>query len=198
MTGTRYAVVSGNTAMAMGGAAFTGMRLAEIKGLQWPDYDGRQLHVRRNVWRRNVELTKTPESKSSVPVIAPLRRLLVDYKKTSNGSLWIFQGECGFALNMDNLTSREIRPVLGDHWHGWHAFRRGIATVLFGLGVDAEVAAMILRHSDSAVTRRHYIKLQSKKEGAAAMQRLEKSLTTKGQVRGKQKRPKSRGAVKHA
>ena len=190
--------LSGVPLVAVGVAAFTGMRLAEIKGLQWPDYDCKHLHVRRNVWRRNVELTKTPESKSSVPVIAPLRRLLDDHKKTANGALWIFQGERGFALNMDNLTSREIRPVLGDRWMGWHSFRRGLATVLFELGVDPEVAATILRHSDSAVTRRHYIKLQSLKHGAAAMQRLEKSLAGKGQTRGKQKRPKSRGAVKCA
>jgi len=143
------------------------------------------------VWRRDVGQAKTRESKGSVPVIAPLKKVLDAHRGSSNGAVWIFQGtKNGFALNLDNLTGREIRPVLGDRWHGWHAFRRGIATVLFGLGVDAEVASMILRHSDSAVTRRHYIKLQSHKEGAAAMRRLEKSLVGKGQLRGKQKRPK--------
>jgi integrase len=191
--------LTGLPRVVVGVAAFTGLRLAELRGLQWADYDGHTLYVRRSVWRKNVGQTKTPESKASVPVIAPLRKLLDAHKEGSNGAVWMFQGTKNkFSLNLDNLTGREIRPVLGDRWHGWHAFRRGIATVLFGLGVDAEVAAMILRHSDSAVTRRHYIKLQSQKEGAAAMQRLEKSLAGKGQVRGKEKRPKSRGAVKHA
>jgi integrase len=172
-------------------AAFTGLRLAELRGLQWSDYDGRNLNVRRSVWRGDVGQTKTRESKGSVPVIAPLKKVLDAHRHSSNGAVWIFQGsKNGFALNLDNLTGREIRPVLGDRWHGWHAFRRGIATVLFGLGVDAEVASMILRHSDSAVTRRHYIKLQSHKEGAAAMRRLEKSLAGKGQIRGEAKRPK--------
>ena len=59
-----------------------------------------------------------------------------------------------------------------------------------GLGVDPEVASMILRHSDSAVTRRHYIKLQSHKEGAADMSRLEKSLAGRGKLSGKKKGPK--------
>ncbi|MGD1082741.1 MAG: tyrosine-type recombinase/integrase [Candidatus Sulfotelmatobacter sp.] len=171
--------LTGLSRVVVGVAAFTGLRLAELKGLQWADYDGHMLHVRRNVWRRN-----------SVPVIAPLRKLLDAHKASSNGAVWMFQGTRGFAYNLDNLTGREIRPVLGDRWHGWHAFRRGIATVLFDLGVDPEVAATILGHSDSAVTRRHYIKLQSQKHGAAAMQRLEKSLAGKGQLRGKQKRPR--------
>jgi integrase len=184
--------LSGVPRVAVGVAAFTGLWLAELKGLQWADYDGAYLHVRRSVWRRNVGQTKTPESKASVPVIAPLRLLLDEHKARCSGGTWMFQGaKNGFALNIDNLTGREIRPVLGDRWCGWHAFRRGIATVLFGLGVDAEVAATILRHSDSAVTRRHYIKLQSQKEGAAAMQRLENALAGKGQLRGKQRRPKS-------
>ena len=187
--------LSGLPRVVVGVAAFTGLRLAELRGLQWADYDGRNLYVRRSVWRKNVGQTKTPESKASVPVIKPLRLLLDAHKESSNGHVWIFQGTKNkFSLNLDNLTGREIRPVLGDRWRGWHGFRRGIATVLFGLGVDAEVAAMILRHSDSAVTRRHYIKLQSQKEGAAAMQRLEKSLAGKGRLRGKQKRPRQTGA----
>ena len=186
--------LTGLPRVVVGVAAFTGLRLAELRGLQWADYDGRNLYVRRSVWRKNVGQTKTPESKASVPVIAPLRKLLDAHKETVNGAVWIFQGSKNkFSLNLDNLTGREIRPALGDRWKGWHGFRRGIATVLFGLGVDAEVAAMILRHSDSAVTRRHYIKLQSQKEGAAAMQRLEKSLAGKGQIRGNKNAPNQEG-----
>ena len=191
--------LTGLPRVAVGVAAFTGLRLAELRGLQWSDYDGQNLYVRRSVWRKNVGQTKTPESKASVPVIAPLRKLLDAHKATCNGAVWIFQGSKNkFSLNLDNLTGREIRPALGDRWLGWHAFRRGLATVLFGLGVDPEVAATILRHSDSAVTRRHYIKLKSQREGAAAMQRLETALTNgkqrpttgrnKGHLRGKKKR----------
>ena len=98
-----------------------------------------------------------------MPVIAPLRKLLDAHNATYNGAVWMFQGEKNkFSLNLDNLTGREIRPLPGDRWQGWHAFRRRIATVLFGLGVDADAEA-------------------------AATQRLEKSLSGKGQLRGKQK-----------
>jgi len=79
---------------------------------------------------------------------------------------------------------------------GWHSFRRGLATVLFDLGVDPEVAATILRHSDSRTTRRHYIKLQSQKKGAAAMQRLENALAKKARTRPRTNAPSSRARWK--
>jgi integrase len=188
--------LTGTPQVAVAAAAFSGLRLAELRGLQWADYDGQSLHVQRSVWRKDVGQTKTEDSKSSVPVITPLRKLLDEHKKAHPLDKWIFQGtRDGFTLNLDNLTKREIVPAVGERWHGWHAFRRGLATVLFDLGVDPEVAALILRHSDSRTTRRFYIKLKSAKQGAAAMQQLEASLqgTNKGQ---KKRAPKPRGASK--
>lgn len=79
-------------------------------------------------------------------------------------------------MNLDNLTKREIRPTLDERWHGWHAFRRRLVGILFDAGVDVEVAKTILRHSDSSVTRRHYLVLNSQQEGKAAMKKLEKIL----------------------
>ncbi len=160
-----------------GVAAFAGLRESEIRGLQRSDYDGNYLNVRRSVWRVHVGATKTPESKSSVPVIAPLRKLLDAHVRRNGTGEWLFTGERkGFALNLDNLAGRVIRPTLGDRWKGWHAFRRGLATNLFTLGVAPEVVQTILRHSDAATTRKHYILLKSQDEGRAAMTRLEKAV----------------------
>lgn len=186
--------LSGPAHIAVAIAAFTGMRESEIRGLQWPDYTGDFLHVRRRVWRTHVGNTKTPESKNSVPVIAPLKKILDRYRKaTANGSEgWILEGaKKHFALNLDNLCARDIRPVLKERWHGWHAFRRGLGTNLFDLGVPAETARIILRHARVETTRKSYILLESKKAGAAAMKKLELAIrrAANGQQR---KRPKSR------
>jgi integrase len=122
-------------------------------------------------------LRHTPESKNAVPVIAPLRKLLDQHKRTSErNSLVIRPAEERVRLHLDNLCRREIRPVLGDRWHGWHAFRRGLATNPFGLGVPAEVAQTILRHANVSTTREHYIVLKSRSAGAAAMRQLEKAV----------------------
>ena len=172
-------------------AAFAGLRESEIRGLKWDDYTGVLLHVRRAIWRTHVDQTKTPESENSVPVIAPLRKLLDLHKKRNGHSEWIFAGEKkGFSLNLDNLCARDIRPVLKDRWHGWHAFRRGLATNLFELGVPAEVAQTILRHADVATTRKHYLLLSSRNAGNAAMRKLEKEVVgwaTNGQQRKSRK-----------
>ena len=86
-------------------------------------------------------------------------------------------------LNLDNLVRRVIVPALsrctvcrklGDkhkpeghvyqrdqslpQWHGWHAFRRGLATNLHALGVDDKTIQAILRHSNVSLTQNIYIK----------------------------------------
>lgn len=158
-------------------AAFTGLREGEIRGLRWEDYSGDSPHVRRSVRRTHVGETKTPESQNAVPVIAPLRKILDEHRRTNGFSAWIFAGaKGGFSLHLDNLCARSIRPALGARWHGWHAFRRGLATNLLDIGVPAEVAKTILRHANVATTRAHYIVLESRKAGRAAMLRLEKAI----------------------
>lgn len=161
-------------------AAFSGLRESEIRGLRWEDFEGQLLHVRRAVWRTHVGDTKTRESKNAVPIIEPLRKILNAHRRTNGKSEWIFAGEkMGRPLHLDNLCRREIKPIVGARWHGWHGFRRGLATVLFGLGVPAEVAQTILRHEDVATTQAHYLMLKSRKEGSAAMKRLGRLLTKK-------------------
>jgi integrase len=172
-------------------AAFSGLRESEIRGIRWEDYDGQFIHVRRSVWRTHVGDTKTPESKNAVPVIGPLRTILDAHRRKNGSSAWIFAGEkMGRPLHLDNLCRREIKPIVGDRWRGWHGFRRGLATVLFGLGVPAEVAQIILRHANVATTQAHYLMLKSKSEGSAAMKRLERIVRQKFDSQARRNRSK--------
>jgi integrase len=172
-------------------AAFSGLRESEIRGIRWEDYDGQFIHVRRSVWRTHVGDTKTRESKNAVPVIAPLRKILEAHRKANGSSEWIFAGEkMRRPLHLDNLCRREIKPIVGVRWHGWHGFRRGLATVLFGLGVPAEVAQTILRHEDVATTQAHYLMLKSKTDGASAMKRLGRIVRQKFDSQARRKRSK--------
>ena len=100
-------------------------------------------------------------------------------------------------LHLDNLCRRDIQPVLGARWKGWHAFRRGLATNLFGLGVPAEVAQTILRHANVSTTRTHYIVLESQQAGSSAMQKLEAAVLNVGQKRASRKSKKRRKPRKH-
>jgi integrase len=81
-------------------------------------------------------------------------------------------------INLDALARDVIAPGLAKvdvRWCGWHAFRRGLATNLFRLGVPDKTIQRILRHSNVAVTQNCYIKTVDE-DASAAMRSLEISL----------------------
>src|SRR5207244_4087686 len=108
----------------------------------------------------------------------------------------------GKPLNLDNLARRVILPALsrcatcrkleGEHkpeghiferdnslpgWHGWHAFRRGLATNLHALGVEDKTIQAILRHSNIGITQNIYIKSVNESQ-VSAMDVLSEKLGT--------------------
>ena len=109
-------------------------------------------------------------------------------------------------LSMNNLLNDQILPVLtrcrscqkgtskhvgADHeykrdkslpeWHGFHAFRRGLATNLHDLGVDDLTIQQILRHSDVSVTQRCYIKTLPA-QTLSAMNKLQATIDEAGLI----------------
>lgn len=168
-------------------AALTGLRKSEIRGLYWADFDGKELSVKRSVWNSTINEPKTNRSKAPIPVVKQLADALEKHKlrmgNLAQPNLPIFQAGNGKPLNLDNLVRRVIIPAItccevcgkreDEHakvehefkldtsipsWHGWHAFRRGLATNLHTLGVDDKTIQAILRHSNVALTINVYIK----------------------------------------
>jgi integrase len=118
---------NGRTAFAVvATAAFTGLRLAELRGLQWRDFTGDKLSVERTMWRTKQGLPKTESSENTFPVIPVVRTFLENYRdylegpaeedglgKTLKPTDWIFQGEQrGTSMNLPNLVRRTIIPLL--------------------------------------------------------------------------------------
>jgi integrase len=158
-------------------AGFSGLRLSEIRGLRWEDYNGKELRVSRSVWRTHVGPTKTEQSgENPVPVIPILQRALDEHRTRYTGDGFILAGERrGTPLHLDNLARRVITPLLGDAWKGWHSFRRGLGTNLYRLGVPPKVIQEILRHADVSTTETHYI-VVDRSETAKAMKKLERAV----------------------
>jgi integrase len=182
-------------------AAFTGLRRGEIEGLLWENYDRKELRVTRSVWYGVVDEPKTAKSKAPVPVIAPLRRMLDAHRKTCGSPVSgaMFANSVGKPLCLNNLTNRCIQPRLeyckhcgqsrADHgngheferderrvvWRGWHAFRRGLATNLYRLGVPDKVIQAILRHANLSTTMNVYVKTVEA-DSVKAMKALEHSV----------------------
>jgi integrase len=179
-------------------AAFTGLRRGEIEGLLWENYDGETLAVTRAMWQGIAGEPKTKQSKASVPVIPALRKFLDQHRLSSGNPTCgiMFVTRNSTPLSMNNLLNDQIRPALdrcacglekikhggADHdytrdkarpeWHGFHAFRRGLATNLHALGVDDLTIQRILRHSNVSVTQQCYIKTRDA-QSIAAMDKLD-------------------------
>ena len=83
-------------------------------------------------------------------------------------------------MNLETLATSVIRPALEKanlKWHGWHAFRRGLATNLHRLGVSDKVIQQILRHANVSTTMNIYVKAVSA-DAANAMKALETMCAT--------------------
>jgi integrase len=165
-------------------AALTGLRKGEIRGLRWEDFTGKELSIKQSVWNGFASEPKTARSKAAIPVVKQLAEALETHRKRM-GMLAvgpIFQGDTGKPMNLDNLARRVIVPALErcatckksphdekvghkfvrdnslPRWHGWHAFRRGLATNLHELGVADKDIQAILRHSNLGITMNIYVK----------------------------------------
>ncbi len=174
-------------------AAFTGLRKSELRGLTWDNFNGEELSVKRSVWGTKklaeklkpgssvwggvANEPKTKRSRACIPVVKQLADALEAHRLRmgilAQPNLPIFQAGNGQPLNLDNLARRVIAPVA--KWHGWHGFRRGLATNLHALGVDDKTIQAILRHSNIGITQNIYIKSVSESQ-VSAMDSLSEKL----------------------
>jgi integrase len=142
-------------------AAWTGLSLAELRGLQWDDIEKDQLTVRRTVWHRTIGEPKTEARNAAVPLLSHVKKAIAAHQKQRPGTKFVFEGVRQFPIDLATLGSKGIKPALegsGVEWHGWHALRRGFATNLHALGVQDKIIQTLLRHSSMAVTMGFYAK----------------------------------------
>jgi integrase len=129
-----------NTAVSV--AAYTGLRLGELKGLRWESYtppaDDNELGslaVTQSIWRGHAGPPKSEASQSDIPVIPDLAKRLADWRSVCGNPLNgpLFPNGRGNPIDLDALYRRTMKDLLrnkGITWRGWHGFRRGLATRL--------------------------------------------------------------------
>jgi len=174
---TMFICTKGVARVVIAVAALTGLRLSELRGLRWSDFDGQNLHVQRSVWRTHVGQPKTGVSEGNVPVLPLLQKVLEKHRGNASDDAYIFAGKRGVPLNLHNLAARVIKPAFEKssfkiEWHGWHAFRRGLASNLYDLGVQPKVIQAILRHSDIGTTLQYYVQTPTE-ESREALAKIE-------------------------
>jgi integrase len=138
---------------------FAGLRKGEIQGLQWSDIDGDYIHVRRAFSRGVCGKPKSKKALRSIPIIQPVRGLLILQRAKCGDGVWVFPNTEDGALNLDLFATQVIRPTLRKakiEWKGYHAGRRGLGTELRQITGNSTAGRDVLGHATTQVTETHY------------------------------------------
>ena len=158
---------------------FAGLRKGEIQGLQWGDIDAEYIHVRRAFSRGVVGTPKSKKALRSIPVIQPVKGLLLLWRAKNPHGVWVFQNTEGGALHLDHFATEVIRPALrkaGIEWKAFHAGRRGLGAELRYITGDSTSGRDVLGHATTQVTEGHY-EPRLPEVALGAMKQLEAKVT---------------------
>jgi integrase len=152
------AVAKGQPRAMFALAAMAGLRVGEILGLRVGDFDfeRRVLHVRRSVWRGKVQTPKNVNSEASLPMPAPLARIVREHIASLPPTQeFLFLNRLGRLFIAENVVRNHLVPIL-DALNiprcGFHAFRHAHTSLLLETGAAPTVAQAQLRHADPRIT----------------------------------------------
>jgi integrase len=172
---TMLATLKGTAWVAVMVAAWTGLSLAELRGLKWEDIEENQLTVKRTYWHRVEGPPKTEARGNAVHLLPQVFSAFAEHRKENPNTIYVFEGPQGFPFDLATIGSKHIKSALKDtgvEWYGFHALRRGLGTRLFTNGTPIEIVSAILRHGSVHVTRAHYVKTLPETT-ISAMQKLD-------------------------
>jgi hypothetical protein len=132
--------------------AWLALRKPEVESLKPSDYDPSTGLIRVH------KHTKTGND-IYLPVVGPLRPVMLQ----GWDRIDMRRAETAIRLRLEGTTLR---------WKGWYAFRRGMMTNLYDLGVPPEKACHVLRNT-AEVCRKHYLRLDKTATRQNAMDTLE-------------------------
>lgn len=173
--------------------ALTGIRTSEALGLKWADVDfaGRELHVRRAIYRGKETDPKTAGSKRSRPILPELYQALLNHKTMSAytaQSDYIFCSSSGRPLNPDQLREA-LQDALGRigvqmteaRAYGMHLLRHSSGSLVYRTtGGDVKATQEWLGHSSAKITLDVYTHLMKDSQQKVA-QALGKAVFTQPQ-----------------
>jgi len=144
-----------------------GLRVSEILGLRWGDFDweGLAISIQRAYVLGAEDQVKTMYSERQMPLDPALAEILFRYRRTyapeATADDWVFSNpDTGRPWWPHRIQQCYIRKagikVVGVDGIGWHTFRHTYSSMLRHLGVDVKVQQELLRHADIRTTMNIY------------------------------------------
>lgn len=145
-------------------ACYLGLRISEVLGLMWNDFDSAQrtLSIRRSAVDGNVADVKSEASRDVIPLSGDFISLLLRWQKIAPHSEegWMFPSVVtGRPYHAGVLLRRHLRPLaqkVGVARLGWHSFRHTFRSWLDSVGTAVGVQQKMMRHADVATTMNVY------------------------------------------
>jgi integrase len=140
---------------------FTGMRTAEIDGLQWKyvDFDKRQILIRETLVRGEVSYTKNDSSQREIHMSQPVFDALKAQQSATGVGTFVFTNRAGNPLQHYNVTKRVWYPLLrylGLPKRNPYQTRHTAATLWLASGETPEWIARQMGHSNTEMLFRVY------------------------------------------
>ncbi|MDI3256043.1 tyrosine-type recombinase/integrase [Pseudacidobacterium ailaaui] len=143
-----------------------GLRVSEILGLQWGDFnfENRSVLVQRSVVGGRVDDVKTEYSRDDVPLDARLAEVLLQWRSASvfpRDEDWVFANPVtGRPYHQESLQKSQIKRAaklakLGEDI-GWHTFRHTYRSWLDETGAPMKVQQELMRHASIQTTMNVY------------------------------------------
>jgi integrase len=140
---------------------FTGMRTAEIDGLQWHyvDFDKREILIRETLVEGELSYTKTDSSQREIHMSQPVYDALKEQYEATGDRKFVFTNRVGKPLQHNNVTKRVWYPLLRYlelPRRNPYQTRHTAATLWLASGETPEWIARQMGHSNTEMLFRVY------------------------------------------
>jgi len=141
-----------------------GLRVSEVLGLQWKDFDFASLSVRvtRAVVNGRVDVLKTEYSHDDLPLDSDVGKVLRNWWQLCPPSPlgWLFPNPITmkpyYATEIQKRYLRKIGEELGIENLGWHTFRHTYRSWLDATGAPVGIQQKLMRHAQVSTTMNVY------------------------------------------
>lgn len=161
------------------GAYCLGLRVSELFGLKWEDFDhfGSKVHIGRAIVDGRVGPVKTERSDAPLPLAEAVGAAFLAHRQRSifkEDGDWVFASEALSGKRPSNSqhiqfnTLRDSGKAIGlDFNLGWHTFRHSYKVLLERSGADITVQRDLMRHADTHTTSQVYGEVEMDRMRAA-------------------------------